>query len=213
MQEQPIAWYYDPISPFAFLAWKALQGAGLQAQVEPRPVLLAALLQANGQLGPAEIPSKRRFTYRYARWRAQQRGLQLCFPAAHPFNPLPALRLAIAAGNTHSATTRVLDFVWLEGRDPSQPEALAALADRLGIADPRSAMADPAVKQRLREHGEAALAAGVFGVPTAVLGDELYWGEDAVPMLLERLRRGSEFNDAEMLRLDRLPVGVARPRG
>lgn len=213
MNDEAIAWYYDPISPFAWLAWKALGGAGLHTRIEPRPVLLAGLLQAHGQLGPAEISSKRRFTYRYARWLAGQRGLQLRFPPAHPFNPLPALRLAIIAGSSAAVTGIILDFVWQEGRNPGESEALTELASRLGITEPQLAMADPAVKLRLRQHGEDALAAGVFGVPTAVLGDELYWGEDAVPMLIERLERGSDFNDAEMRRLEQLPVGVVRPRG
>ncbi len=213
MIHQPILWYYDPISPFAWLAWHAMGEAGLHERIEPRPLLLAGLLQAHGQLGPAEIPAKRRFTYRYARWLAARHGLSLRFPPAHPFNPLPALRLALAAGSDASVVSRLLDFVWLEGRDPSRPDQVAALAERLAITDPQAALADPEIKQQLRRNGEAALACGVFGVPTAVLGDELYWGQDAVPMLVDRLQQGYRFNDAEMLRLDALPVGVERPRG
>jgi 2-hydroxychromene-2-carboxylate isomerase len=212
MNNEPIAWYYDPISPFAWLAWRAMGAAGLQQRIKPRPLLLAGLLQANGQLGPAEIPAKRRFTYRYARWLAARQGLTLRFPPAHPFNPLPALRLALAAGSNATVVSRLLDFVWREGRDPSQPDELVALADQLGIADPQAALADPEIKQELRRNGEAALACGVFGVPTAVLGDELYWGQDAVPMLVDRLQQGDHFNDSEMVRLDALPVGVERPR-
>ena len=69
-----IDWYFDPISPFAWLAWHAMETRDLIDRIRPRPVLLAGLLQQHGQLGPAEIPSKRRFTYRHARWRAAQRA-------------------------------------------------------------------------------------------------------------------------------------------
>lgn len=211
MGEPDIDWYFDPISPFAWLAWRALQASPIAARLRPRPVLLAALLQANGQLGPAEIPAKRRFTYRFARWRADQRGLSLRFPPAHPFNPLAALRLVQAAGADARATTTLLDFVWQEGADPSQPEALTTLAGRLGISDAQAACADPTVKAALRDNGERAMAAGVFGVPTAVLEGELYWGDDAVPMLLHRLAQPDWHSDSEMQRLDDLPVGVQRP--
>ena len=52
--------------------------------MEPVPVLFAGLLEHFGQLGPAEIPSKRRFTYRYALWRARQMGTADELPAEAP---------------------------------------------------------------------------------------------------------------------------------
>ena len=94
-----IGFYFDVISPFAYLAFEQLPQAliGCSYEVQYRPVLFAGLLKAHDTLGPAEIPAKRRFTYRFVVWRARQLGIPLKFPAGHPFNPLPLLRLAIAA--------------------------------------------------------------------------------------------------------------------
>ena len=98
-----IRWYFDVISPFAYLHWPRVRALAQTHAVEFRPLLLAGLLDANGQKGPAEIEAKRRFTYRHVLWLARQQGVVLRFPPAHPFNPLPTLRAIVAAGSTAEA--------------------------------------------------------------------------------------------------------------
>src|SRR2546429_5146847 len=93
-----VSWVFDVISPFAYLAFPQLSRLPAHVGVEFVPVLFACLLQHFGQLGPAEIPSKRRFTYRFALWRARPPGLATRLPPARSLNPLPALRPVLAAG-------------------------------------------------------------------------------------------------------------------
>jgi 2-hydroxychromene-2-carboxylate isomerase len=176
------------------------------------PVLLAGLLEHFGQVGPAEIPSKRRFTCRFVLWRARRLGLPMRLPPAHPFNPLAALRLIIAAGSDRRAGATVLDAVFRDGRDVSDPAVIADLARVLGVADPQAALADPALKQRLRENTDWACSRGIFGVPTLVIGEELFWGHDAVDMALDYLASRAAFEDAAMRAVDTLPIGVVRKR-
>lgn len=97
--------YFDPISPYAALAFERLPEAlaGCSYEVEYRPVLFAAILHALGQKGPAEIESKRHWTFRQVSWLAHQQGIALDTPAQHPFNPLPLLRLAWASGSAPAA--------------------------------------------------------------------------------------------------------------
>jgi 2-hydroxychromene-2-carboxylate isomerase len=207
-----VSWVFDVLSPFAYLGIGDLERLPPGVVVEYVPVLLAAILTHCGQKGPAEIPAKRRFTYRFVLWQARQRGLPIRFPRAHPFNPLAALRLVIAAGSDRRAAATVLDAVFREGRDLSDPAALAEVAGRLGIADAERAVTDPAVKQRLRENTERAIAQGVFGVPTLVVGRELFWGQDAFAMALDYLSNPGAFEDREMRRAESLPIGVERVR-
>lgn len=63
-----IAWYFDFISPFAYLHWQKVRTLMAERTVEPVPILFAAILNALGQKGPAEIPGKREFTYRHVLW-------------------------------------------------------------------------------------------------------------------------------------------------
>jgi 2-hydroxychromene-2-carboxylate isomerase len=211
-QPVKVSWVFDVISPFSYLAFPRLAELPAHAELEYVPVLLAALLDHFGQLGPAEIPSKRRFTYRFALWRARRLGVPMRFPPAHPFNPLAALRLVIAAGCDRRAAGTVLDAIFRDGRDASDPEVITDLACTLGVADPQRALADPAIKQRLRDNTEWARQRGVFGVPTLVVGEEFFGGHDAVDMALDYLKSPQSFGDAAMRRADTLPVGVSRTR-
>ena len=205
-----VAWVFDVISPFAYLALPRLEELPAGIELVVVPVLLAALLDHFGQRGPAEIPSKRRFTYRFVLWRARRLGLPLRMPPAHPFNPLAALRLIIAAGSDRRAAETVLKAVFGEGRDLTDQAVIADLAAQLGVADPQRALADAAVKQRLRENTLWASAQGVFGVPTLLIGEELFWGHDAFDMALDYLSRPQSFADPNMRALDSLPIGAAR---
>lgn len=201
-------WYFDFISPFAYLQWRRLKTLRDVLAIEPVPILFAAVLDQIGQKGPAEIPGKRRFTYRHVQWRARQDGVPLRFPPAHPFNPLAALRLAIAAGGTAAAIDAIFAQIWQRGEAADTPAALAQTAAVLGIADVDAALAAPAVKDALRRNTEAALAHGVFGVPTLALGEELFWGDDATAMAVDYARGALSGDD--YARIDSLPQAVTR---
>jgi 2-hydroxychromene-2-carboxylate isomerase len=204
------SWVFDVISPFAYLAFPQLVRLPEHVALEYVPVLLAGLLEHFGQLGPAEIPSKRRFTYRFVLWRARRLGMPMRLPPAHPFNPLAALRLIIAAGSDRRSVGVALDAVFRDGRDVADPAVIAELAGVLGV-DPQ-ALQSPVVKQRLRDNTSWASGLGIFGVPTLVVDGELFWGHDAFDMALNYLADPQSFADREMRAVDTLPVGVSRRR-
>jgi 2-hydroxychromene-2-carboxylate isomerase len=207
-----ICWVFDLISPYSYLSLKQLPLLPAGTQLELVPVLFAGLLNHHGHVGPAEIASKRRFTYRFIVWRARKMGVPLKMPPAHPFNPLSALRLVIAAGSDRRSVETAFDFVFGQGRDVADPAVLADLSRELGVGDMELALNDPEVKRTLRNNTDWAIERGVFGVPTFVIGDELFWGHDAFDMAVDYLRDPARFNDREMSRIDTLPVGVTRPR-
>jgi 2-hydroxychromene-2-carboxylate isomerase len=204
------AWVFDVISPFAYLAFGQLPRLPANVEVEFVPVLFAGLLEHFGQLGPAEIPSKRRSTYRFVLWRARRLGVPMRMPPAHPFNPLAALRLIIAAGSDLRAARVMLNAVFRDGRDVSDPQVIGELARELGVEEPQRRLADPAIKARLRQNTEWACDRGIFGVPTLVIGTELFWGHDAMDMSLDYLQDPQGFSDAVMRAVDALPIGAAR---
>lgn len=206
---QPAAWYFDFISPFAFLQWRRLRALGERLPIAPVPILFAVVLGHLGQKGPAEIPAKRIFTYRHVHWRAQQAGIPLKFPPGHPFNPLAALRLSIALDNRTEVIDAIFDHVWIDGLPGDSAAALAPLGARFGI-DVAAAIADPEVKETLKRNTDAALAAGLFGVPTLALGADLYWGDDATEMALAVAEGRLDLDAGELGRIGKIPETARR---
>ena len=210
-----ITFYLDFISPYAYLASEQL-GKALMGQsyiLTHKPVLLGAMLKHHGQLGPAEIPAKRVWTYRQVAWLARQQELPLQMPSVHPFNPLALLRLAVASDaqglpNRYVCET-IFHHVWRGGADPNDPARLEQLVAKLPRdADPNSEL----VKSRLRLHTDEAIAKGVFGVPTFEVDGRLFWGLDALPMLRAYLDGDAWFSAGCWEEADRLPPGVTRRR-
>ncbi len=210
MNAARLDWYFDFISPFAYLQWRRLRRDHPEVALNPKPLLFAAILNHVGQLGPAEIPQKRRHTYRIVLWQARAAGIPLHFPPTHPFNPLPALRLCLAAPDRMQAIDAIFAHIWEHGRLADSVEALADVAASLGIDDP-AAIARDEVKRELLANGEEAMALGVFGVPTLRVRDELFWGNDATELALAFARDPGTL-DAEMRRVDAIPEAIQRIR-
>lgn len=210
--------YFDPISPYAALAFERLPEAlaGHSVQVRYQPILFGALLKALDHKGPAEVPGKRDWTYRQVLWLGHRLGVPLDLPATHPFNPLPLLRLLWACAEPgpggprtpgRHAVERVLRHVWRGGAEATDPARLAALAQDLAPAQ------DPAgepVKAALRQATETAQARGVFGVPTVAVDGRLFWGLDALDMLSASLAGDPWFDGPAWDQAAALQAGVQR---
>jgi 2-hydroxychromene-2-carboxylate isomerase len=201
-------WYFDFVSPFAYICLHRLKELPADLLIEYRPVLFAGLLGHWGQKGPAEIATKRRYTYRWCNWWAKRLAIPFRFPAGHPFNPLHHLRLAIACGTKPEAVRRIFDALWTGADDPSSPITFARLAGSLGV-DPAHLSTND-VKDALRRNTDQAAARGVFGVPTFEVDGELFWGADSIEFLNAFLCDPTVLRNDEVRRLDGLPVAAAR---
>ena len=213
-----IHFYFDFISPYAWLAFKALPQslAGISHRVHYHPVVFGAMLKHHGQLGPAEMPGKRDWTYRQVMWLAKQQGTDLQMPASHPFNSLSLLRLAVAASDNGEPNRYVVEsifkHVWCTGLEASDAERLVALQlhllsqAHLSLKDPQSVE----VKQLLQQQTQQAIDLGLFGVPSVVVNGQVFWGQDALPMLRAYLQGDAWFESADWLDVGKLPVGIRR---
>jgi 2-hydroxychromene-2-carboxylate isomerase len=208
-----LQFFFDVVSPYAWLGWHELDArrAQLQLDLQPVPTLFGVLLDACGGVGPAEIPEKRAYTFRDVQRCALRAGLRLSGPPRHPFNPLKALRLCAAVADSEARfqlAGRLLDAAWAEGRDLESDHVLRDVLRTSGLPPTLlDSIATNAIKDRLRAHVEQALALGVFGVPTFVVGSELFWGHD-------RLEHVAAFLRGELAIDEELQARVlARPRG
>jgi 2-hydroxychromene-2-carboxylate isomerase/catechol 2,3-dioxygenase-like lactoylglutathione lyase family enzyme len=203
----PIRFYFDYISPNAYLAWLELPKVAARhgAALELVPVLFAGLLGAHGQLGPAEVQPKARWMARNNLRKAALLGVPLNPPRFHPWNPLLALRvssLPLPEPERRRLIGALFEGTWVRSLHLSEPEVVAGLADEAGLAGAAlvAAAGEEAAKQRLRAQTDAAITAGVFGVPTMGVEGELFWGYDDLPFLARHLAGEDPLDPAQAAR-------------
>jgi 2-hydroxychromene-2-carboxylate isomerase len=189
----PIRFYFDFISPYAYVAWFSVQPLARAAgrELVPVPVLFAGLLRAHETKGPAEVPAKKVYVFKDAYRKAHKAGLgPLVPPPSHPFNPLVALRVAglpMESDARFRLITALYRATWSGGggvEGEARVAQIASAADFDGAELVRRA-AEPEAKERLRLATDEAIALGVFGVPTAAVSGELFWGVDSLEHLAD----------------------------
>jgi 2-hydroxychromene-2-carboxylate isomerase len=121
--------------------------------------------------------------------------------------------LALACGQAGDCnryvTQRLFEHVWQGGNEAGDAQRLNALIEQL---QPRRALDDAAVKAQLKANTDAAIAQGIFGVPTIEVDGQLFWGLDALPMLRAYLQGDAWFGSPAWLAAGDLPMGVVRKR-
>ena len=199
MSGEPIGFYFDFISPYGYLGSVAIEklAAKYRREVEWRPVLLGVtVLKIMGMKPLPETPLKGPYL---ARDIVRTAGFLDIPYAAQPatISALPVMRAFVRLNERDSALAKkfgqeVYRTRCVEAEDPSTPKGLTKIARTLGLdaTELIGANDDPAIKTRLVERVNQAVAAGVFGVPTFETGGELFWGTDHLPQLERWLTTG-----------------------
>ena len=206
-----VDWYFDFISPFAYLQFSQFKQFEGELDITIHPILFGALLKHWGQLGPAEIVPKRVFTYRFFKWKADRMKVEYIMPPSHPFNPLPALLSCIAGNSTFEVTQEIFNIIYKQGWQPDQKEGIVKLeAIASKHTSHHSNLDEKSLKKILRSNTSKAIKNGVFGVPTFVVEGQVFWGGDASDMMLDFIKNPGLFSSEEMKRISSMPMGLIR---
>lgn len=215
----PVRFYFDFISPYAYLAWTQIGAlaARHQRECELVPTLFAQLLADNGQLGPAEIPRKRLYVFKDCVRLAAALGVPFGLPPAHPFNPLLGLRVCstdLAPEARARAVAALFPAVWCGGPGITDPDVVQRLLDGAGLdgAALVEAAGTPEIKQRVRAQTDEALARGAFGVPSVLADGELFWGVDSLAHVERRLAGNDPMDRVDIAAWRDLPAQAIRRR-
>jgi len=185
---ETVEFFYDVVSPFSYLASTRIEAIASDcgAALVFRPFFLGGLMRSVGNSPPALLPARGRYLITDLRRWARFYGVPFTLPSSFPVNSLLAMRalIGLPAADRVPATHAVFAAHWGEGRDISDP---SVLTDLLG-AEAVARGSDPAVKESLIAATAEAEARGAFGAPSFFIGEELYFGNDRLPFLEQRLR-------------------------
>ena len=213
-------YYFDFISPFSFFSWhrlpKICEKRGIELRIHP--VVFGKLLDHWGQLGPAEIPPKKENIWNFCYRLAAIEGLSFNSPKYHPYHPIPSLRVSLKeVCGIHQ--TKVVDAIfsagWTQGRDLGDPQELEAILNETGLDGPSylRRTKEPAVKEMLFRETQNAIDHQVFGVPTCIVADELFWGYDQLDHLEQYLDNHDSLDKENVQEMLNRPRGIDRKRG
>ncbi len=188
--------YFDVGSPTAYLAWQRLLQLRDQydLQINFKPMLLGGVFKATENQSPVANPAKGaymasmdmpRFAARY--------GVPLAFNPHFPVNTLTLQRGAIAAqraGCLEDYLAAIYPAMWIDAKNVGDTDVVQAVLRAAGL-DAEGLLAatqDPEVKAALISNTEEAVSRGAFGAPTMYIGDEMFFGQDRLDFVEERLR-------------------------
>jgi 2-hydroxychromene-2-carboxylate isomerase len=187
--------YFDYSSPFAYLASVDVGDVakGHDAELVHRPILLGGLFKAIGTpLVPIAEMSEAKRSYQkrdMQRW-ARERGVDLIWPSRFPLRTVKPLRMTLLAEEAQrpALIESLMRACWAEDRDPDDDDVLRECAKRAGVDE---ALVDQTrtdeVKAALRAATEEAIERGVFGVPTFIVDEQLFWGQDRLDFVEQAL--------------------------
>ncbi|MDE2606214.1 MAG: 2-hydroxychromene-2-carboxylate isomerase [Burkholderiales bacterium] len=193
-----VEFYFDVGSPAAYLAWTQLPAIAREAgaQIEYRPFLLGGVFQATGNRSPMEVPAKGQYMQDDLQRFARRYGVPFAHNPHFPINTLTLMRGAL--GLQLREPQRMVPYgdavfraIWVEGQDMNDPATVAGVLQRAGF-DPAQLLAlasEPAVKDQLKAVTQEAVARGVFGAPTFFVGQDMFWGQDRLDFVKERLQQ------------------------
>jgi len=195
----PIDFYFDFSSPYGYLGAEKIDDIAARhgRVVEWHPILLGVVFRATGGAPLTEIPIKGDYSKHDFARSARFLGVPFKFPSRFPLATHNAARAFLWLTDRDKTLAKnfaraVYRAYFAEDTDIANTDNLLGIAGSMGVDRPslQQAMADPAVKERLRAENDAALARGVFGSPFFFVDGEPFWGSDRLPQIERWLETG-----------------------
>ena len=191
-----VEFFFDVGSPSSYLAWTQLPKicADAGATLVYRPMLLGGVFQATGNASPVSVPAKGRYVNMdYLRY-AKRYGVPLIINPHFPIITLHLMRVATgvhmrAPERFQKLLAAVFKALWIEPLDLNDAQLTSRVLEEAGFppAEVDALVSDPEVKAALRATTEEAVRRGVFGAPTMFVDDEMFFGQDRLDLIKEKL--------------------------
>ena len=182
---KPIYFYFDFVSPYSFIAHKLIKRVTQKSsiKIEYRPVLVGGLHNLNGIKAPAFIPSKARFMIRDCKMVAENNKIKFRFNSYFPIKSLSLMRGVFVSAEDNFKNyyiDKVFDAVWQDGLNMNDQNIIDKILKNLGVNPTTFSLrtSSQSIKEQLKRKTNEAYELGIFGAPTFLVNNKIFWGQD-----------------------------------
>ena len=188
---KPFDFYFDFVSPYSFLAHKEIRKIESKAKIKVRylPILLGGLHNLHGIKAPAFIPAKARHMIRDCKLIAEKNNTKFKFNSYFPIKSLNLMRGVLVAEEDNFKSyyiDSIFDTIWQDGLNLNDENIFYKVLKNLNV-NPKTFLlrsSSSSIKDLLKKSTSEAYEKGVFGAPTFVSNNKIFWGQDRIEFVL-----------------------------
>tara|TARA_B100001057_G_scaffold337425_1_gene338210 strand:+ start:761 stop:1348 length:588 start_codon:yes stop_codon:yes gene_type:complete len=189
---KPFDFYFDFISPYSFLAHKEIRKIENKTNIKIRykPILLGGLHNLHGIKAPAFIPAKAKHMIRDCKLIAESNNVKFKFNSYFPIKSLNLMRGVLVAEEDNIKNyyiDNIFSTIWQDGLNMNDENIIYKILKNLNINPKTFALrsTSSSIKDSLRKKTSDAYEKGIFGAPTFVSNDKIFWGQDRIEFVLK----------------------------
>ena len=188
---KPFEFYFDFVSPYTFLAHKEIRRIENENSIKINymPILLGALLKSAGIKPNMDIPIKGKYMIKDCKLWAEKYNIEFKFNSYFPIITLNLMRCVLVAEKKSLAKNfidNVFDAIWKDDLNLNDSAIFENLLKNLKI-NPKTFLmeaAQPNIKDELRKKTDDAYKKGIFGAPSFIVNNKIFWGQDRLEFVL-----------------------------
>ena len=189
---KPLEFYFDFISPYSFLAHKQIREMENKEGIKViyKPVLLGGLHNLHGIKAPAFIPAKAKHMVRDCKLIAEKNNIRFKFNSYFPIRSLNLMRGVLVAEEDDFKSyyiDNIFDAIWQDGLNMNDENIFQRILKNLNV-NPKTFLlriGSSSIKDSLRKKTSEAYDKGIFGAPTFVSNNKIFWGQDRIEFALK----------------------------
>ncbi len=190
-----IEFYFDFVSPYSFLAQKQVKKLEKKNlfKIKYRPILLGGLHNLHEIKAPAFIPSKAKFMIRDCKMIAEKRKINFKFNSYFPIKTLDLMRGAFVAEEDDFLSfyiDKIFDSIWKDGLNMNDQSIIDKVLKNINI-NPKTFLlrsSSQNTKNLLKKKTDEAFSKGIFGAPTFLVNNKIFWGQDRLEFAIDELK-------------------------
>ena len=188
---KPFEFYFDFVSPYSFLAHKEISKIEKKNSVKIRykPILLGGLHNLHGIKAPAFIPAKARHMIRDCKLIAEKNKIKFKFNSYFPIRSLNLMRGVLVAEEDNFKSyyiDNIFNAIWQDGLNMNDENIIEKILKNLNV-NPKTFLlrvASASIKESLKKRTNEAYEKGIFGAPSFVSNNKIFWGQDRIEFAL-----------------------------